>query len=464
MNRLRRTLEYLWPELLLEGTPWYDEWKKAHREQFAQRCRVFFVLVIIGYVGHYYLVDIPRHKEPIEAWFAFRMTMSALAGTCILFYLNPTFILSRRVKWPAIVVLAIGSHAQAHVAIHFPEAPWIYPYIFVFASAMVLNTSPLKSMFFCVPVFASFIFPLTAAGIPEYQLASASVVCSIIIFVIRASYESEIRQFLLTQERDRYRQQSIDLGKEFEGRLKSFIPKVIYERLDDLIQNTKMTVLEATLDVLTPKKMHVACLWSDIRGFTKQSERIDDFLAESVIPEVKACSDAIESYQGIPRKIGDLIFAYFDDSDERSNLLRSILAGFDLCEVNKDMNATVSNVKVRRYILISSGEALVGNMGGLNSGVEITALGSPVNFLARLDDATKQPGMKKHLEPGDIILCHNSARNLQSMKLGIEWNRICLKTEQVEIRDFEHVDNVYVLKPTQRNQSILLDAHSEHAG
>jgi len=463
VDRLRHILEYLWPELLLEGTPWYENWVKTHREQFAQRCRFFFVLVVVGYIGHYYLVDVPRNKEPLEAWFAFRMIMAALAATCFLIYRNKSFIVSSRVKWPAIVVLAIGCHLQAHVSIHFPEAPWIYPYLFVFSSAILLNTSPVKSMLFCLPLMASFFPPLTLAGIPEYQLASATVVCTIIIIVLRTSYENEIRQFLLTQERDQYRTDALELGKEFEGRLKSFIPKVIYERLDGLIQNTKMTVLDATLEVLTPKKMRVACLWSDIRGFTKGSQEIDGFLIESVIPEVKACSDTIEGYQGIPRKIGDLIFAYFDDKEPTLNLLRSILAGIDLGEVNKDMNATVSSVSVKRYILVSSGEALVGNVGGLNSGVEITALGSPVNFLARLDDATKQPGMEKHLDPGDIILCEHSASSLLALNLDIDCKSIFLKSEGVHIKDFEDVEKVYVLKPSQQNHKALSTAHAHYA-
>lgn len=463
MQKLRQLLEYLWPELILQGTPWFREWSQGNKEQFANRSRIFFTLVGATYIGHYYFVDIPNNKQPLEAWFAFRMTMATLSAGCVLLYINRTFIHSKLVKWPAILVMALGCHTQAHVPIYFPDAPWIYPYLFVFSSVLLLGTSPLKSLLFALPIMASFVAPLTAAGLPVYQLSSATAVCAVVIFVVRSAYVSEIRNFLLTQERDQYRGAVIDLGKEYEGRLKSFIPKVISDRLEDQIENTKMNVLEATLDVLEPKKQEVACMWSDIRGFTQGSNDIDSFLADSVMPEVKACSDAVENHQGIPRKIGDLIFAYFDDRNIQLNLLRAISAGFALSELNKDMNATVSTVDVKRYILVSTGEALVGNVGGLNSGVEITALGPPVNFLARLDDATKSPGLMKHLEPGDIILCPDSARKLEQMKSELEPKRVCLNEAGVDIRDFPDVRSVFILRPSQPQHLSLSNAYKKIA-
>ena len=449
MYKLRRLLEYIWPELILKSTPWFEPWSKGHKKQFADRSKIFFTLVGLTYVGHYFLVDIPNNKEPIEAWLLFRMTMAALAGACVAIYFSKRFAESKFVKWPAIVAMAAGCITQAFVPVYFAEAPWFYPYLFVFASVLVLSTSPAKSLMFAVPIMLTYYYPLGIAGVPSYQQTSAMVVCAVVIFVVRSSYISDIRNYLLTQERDQYRSEIIELGKEFEVRLKSFIPRVISERLENLIDNSKMTVIEATLDVLSPKKRHVACLWSDIRGFTQGSKDLDDFLVDSVLPEVKVCSDAIEKHEGIPRKIGDLIFAYFDCPHKELNLVRSLLSGFELSEINKDMNETVSSVNVRRYILISSGEALVGNLGGMNSGVEITALGSPVNFLARLDDATKSPGLAKHLEPGDILLCPASAQLLSKIDSELSSLRVCLRSESVEIRDFPEVSEVFVLRPSE---------------
>lgn len=463
-SRLQRLIEYLWPELILKGTPWFSSWNLEHRKQFANRGKFFFSLVALGYLGHYYLVDIPNDKEPLEGWFIFRMSMAGISFVTVLAYFFEAFASSRFVKWPAFFVCAAACVTQAYVPVYFPEAPWFYPYLFIFTSILVLSTSPLKSLFFAIPTMFMFFTPLVEAGAPAYQLYSATVVSLIVIFGVRASYISEIRNYLLTRERDAFRDEVIDLGKEYESRLKSFIPRVIADRLEHLIENTKLSVLEATLEVLTPKKREVACFWSDIRGFTQGSKDIDKFLVDSVVPEVKACSDAVEDHEGIPRKIGDLIFAYFDGDDQRLNLLRSILAGFALSELNKDMNATVSTVDVNRFILVSIGEALVGNVGGLNSGVEITALGPPVNFLARLDDATKAPGLARHLEPGDIILSSASAALLSQMKVEMDCQRVCLRKESVDIRDFPEVEDVFVLRPSSEKHERLKHAYDLLAG
>lgn len=458
-SRLQRLIEYLWPELILKGTPWFNSWAIEHQRQFANRGKFFFTLVALGYIGHYYLVDIPNNKEPIQGWFTFRMSMAAISLATVASYFSGAFVRSRFVKLPALFVCAAACITQAYVPVYFADAPWFYPYLFIFTSILVLSTSPLKSLIFALPTMLMFLDPLVEAGAPAYQLYSATVVSLIVIFGVRASYISEIRNYLLTRERDAYRDEGANLAKEYEGRLKSFIPRVIAERLEHLIENKKMSVLEATLEVLTPKKREVACLWSDIRGFTRGSKDIDRFLVDSVMPEVKACSDAVENYDGIPRKIGDLIFAYFDGNDQEKNLLKSILAGFALSDLNKDMNATVSTVDVNRFILVSIGEALVGNVGGMNSGVEITALGPPVNFLARLDDATKAPGLARHLEPGDIILCSDSARLLSRINVDIKCLRVCLRHESVDIRDFPEVEDVFVLRPSSDKHERLKDAY-----
>jgi class 3 adenylate cyclase len=166
---------------------------------------------------------------------------------------------------------------------------------------------------------------------------------------------------------------------------------------------------------------------------------------------VKASSRAIEQFRGIPRKIGDLIFAYFDYESPAINVLRATLAGIALARLNEDMNATVSSIDINRYILISSGPALVGNVGGLDSSVEITALGSPVNFLSRLDEATKQHGFSKRLSRGDILLCERSAGLLGQLELEFDWDTIDFASIGVEIRDFPEAKRIYSLKPSHRN-------------
>ena len=462
MPNIRNIIEFSLPELILEGTPWYKAWIEQHRRLAANRKRIFFTLCFFTYLGHYFFVDVPRGKEPLELWFAFRVSMAVICIGCVFFYSKPRVHSNSLFIWPAIVAMSLGCFFQAYVSVYFPEAPWIYPYIFCFSSVLVLGVSPMQSLAFAIPLMLSFIPPLTTAGVPLYQLVSATFVCGIVILVVRTAYISDIRNFLLTQERDESRGEVIKLGKEYENRLKSFIPRVIVSRIQMLMDERKKSALEATVDVLQPVKKHVACLWSDIRGFTQASNDLDEFLFESVVPEVKVSSDAIETYHGIPRKIGDLIFAYFDHPKLDCNVLRVILAGYALSELNKDRNETVSSINIKRYILISTGEAIVGNVGGFNSGVEITALGPPVNFLARLDDATKLPGLSKMLAPGDLLLCENTAKELLNIFADIPICPVDLEKVGVSIRDFPEVQRIYVLKPSEKIRDEIVEYYSNN--
>ncbi len=461
MEWVRSVLRFLWPELLLEGVAWEHEWKETQRERFRKISIAFFVLAALGYIAHHYLLDIPNNLQPIENWFWFRVGIAVLCACCAIFYVSK-FSDTKWFRVPAIIGLAIGCYAQAQVSLAAPDlAPWFYAFAFAIGAVLVLQMSVLKSLLFVVPVMFSFYPALLESGVALDTLLSATFFMSLVAAIARSSYAFELRAFALTQERDQQREEFIEMQRDFSTRLRSFIPRVIADRMQRKIDINKMSVIEASVDVLTAKQKNVACLFSDIRGFTQGSRDLDSFLAESVIPEVKACSDAVENFSGIPRKIGDLIFAYFDDEDVRINIARAVLAGIALSRINEDMNATVSSVNVRRYILISTGEAIVGNVGGINSGVEITALGPPVNFLSRLDDGTKYPGLASELSQGDLILCERSATLLKQMTSELAIKRVCLREIDLTIRDFPEVDVVYILKPSDHNHTLLSQALEE---
>ena len=214
-------------------------------------------------------------------------------------------------------------------------------------------------------------------------------------------------------------------------------------------------MLQAAVEVLKARKTNVACLFSDIRGYTQGSKDLEAFVNKSVLPEMKACSDKVEEHLGIPRKIGDLIFAYFDDKSIDKNTVRAITAGMEIARLNQDMNATVTESEIRRYILISTGEAIVGNLGGLDSSIEITALGSPVNLLSRLDDLTKDPTMLDLLNPGDLIICQNTFSVIERLGIGLDCELIDLDALGLSVRDFPETQLLYRIEPNDRNYDQL---------
>ena len=139
--------------------------------------------------------------------------------------------------------------------------------------------------------------------------------------------------------------------------------------------------------------------------------------------------------------------------------INSVLERLVFARINEAMNATATQMPIKRHILISSGEAMVGNFGGLDSSVEITALGSPVNFLSRLDDLTKAPEMGSSLEPGNLILCQRSAETLTRAVPGLQFQSIDLQALNLSVRDFPETTIVYTLEPNDAHYATLVEAY-----
>ena len=326
-------------------------------------------------------------------------------------------------------------------------------------SALILRTSVVKSSGYALVVMA-FQWPvLMEAGVPVPVALSAGGVTILSLIIIRASYLAEIKYFLLSQQNIDTQRRNIELNIEFTDRVKSFIPGEIANRLERHLQDRNTSVIEAIYEVLRPRKQNIACLFSDIRGFTEGSKDLDAFIRDSVLPNVKESTNAIEIYGGIPRKIGDLIFAYFDHKSTHLNLIRSILAGLEIARINEDQNADRSNPNIERYILISTGEAIVGNIGGFDSSVEITALGSPVNYLSRVDELTKHPKLRELLVSSDLIICNTSLKLLHEIDVVPNVTSIDLSELGLSIRNFHEQTIIHTMRPTTENRQLFSDLY-----
>lgn len=454
-------LAWLFPTLLVEGTPWSQLWHQKERESFLFGCWLFFPVVALAYVGHYFFYDKPNHLEPLSFWLSFRLFMAICALATFAFYLTPA------VRWgwyrlPAIAMCLLMAVSQSYIALWHGRESWIFCYILILAGVLVLRMSALRSLLFVGAAVAATTPVLLEADTPTTYIFTGSVIAMAMSLFVRTSYLSDVRSFLLNQENIAAQKRIIELNLEFSERLRSFIPRIIAQRIDECMDRGRMSVIEASIEVLTPRKKQVACLFSDIRGFTEQSKDLEAFIRESVIPEVRSCTDAVEDFRGIPRKIGDLIFAYFDDEFADRNLLDCVAAGMTVSKLNHDMNATANSKQIRRYVLISCGEALVGNLGGFDSSIEITALGSPVNFLSRLDEITKSISISSLLSPGDLVVSEQASRDLFDLAPDIVQERIDLAARGVKIRDFEDVAYVFSVAPDDHNYACILRALDDH--
>lgn len=450
MNWFDRTVSWLFPKVLLSGTPWRADWEAQERESFISGAKLFFPAAAAVYIAHYHFFDVPMRLEPAQNWLLFRYSTAALS-LCALGYYMSSLCKVQHYKLVAGIVCSVYCFAQAQVAISYGKEAWVFCFGLVAISVQVLKEPVANSISISTILIAMMCPSLIQAGTPIASIISGSLAAFAMVVALRSSYIKDINNFILNKEYLAKQEQLSELNRDFSDRVRSFIPTVISERLEDYVNNHRMSVIEASIEVLRAQEKPVSCVFSDIRGYTKNAGDLELYIQNSVIPEMRVCSNIVEKNQGIPRKIGDLLFAYFDHTSQKLNALRALSSGLEISFANKAMNDTLNQKQIDRYILVSSGQAVVGNIGGVDSAVEITALGSPVNFLSRLDELTKAPALREKLRFGDILICNQTQELINGYVTSLDTEVLDLESLNLEIRDFSNIRQVRLLRPTENN-------------
>jgi class 3 adenylate cyclase len=124
-------------------------------------------------------------------------------------------------------------------------------------------------------------------------------------------------------------------------------------------------------------------------------------------------------------------------------------AAFEISRINADFNRGVpKNMLVKRFILIGAGEAVVGNLSGYSSSIELTAIGKPINQLSRIDEFTKNLHAQELLKSGDILFADEMFPYFQSY-INLEETEILdinLNILHLKVRDFEEIGRIYICR------------------
>ncbi len=457
MKFIENLIFLLFPQLLLKKKAWAEEYHRQEKEAFLKGARIFFALAAFLYVLHYYTVDRGEGLAPSPLWFTYRYSMAAIALVCLICYsFKRGIVSSRRYKWPTILACATFCFFQARTVLWYAAVPYVYSFLFVLISVFILRMPLASSLGFAIAVMGAFLPSLIEAGVSISMAFSAFSVTLIFIIYGQSRTLFNVQLFIANQQNLETQKKVIEINLEFNNQLRSFLPREIYERIIFNMRKKRMAANHAIEEVLRPRKRDVACLFSDIRGYTKSSKSNDSYILSSVLPNIKECTEAIEALRGIPRKIGDLIFSYFDHESQDINICRALLAAHHVCIINNDMNL-ISNIEVHRSVIITSGEATVGNVGGASSAFEITALGSPANLAARIDEAIKHTAMRTLLASTKII-CDEQTALACFRFAALEHQLVPLDELGITIRDFSEVTKLYLIKPTRANSEALSNA------
>ena len=162
------------------------------------------------------------------------------------------------------------------------------------------------------------------------------------------------------------------------------------------------------------EKRYCTFLFTDVRGFTALSEKLEpEQVTEIMNKALTIQAKTVQKYGGMVDKyIGDAMMAIFNaPMDLQHHEVLAVEAGIEiLAEIEK------AGLEVRIGIGINSGEAVLGNMGS-ESRFDYTAIGDAVNTAARLESATKERGVDILIGEQTEKFCGYRLQSLEPIKV-----------------------------------------------
>ena len=160
------------------------------------------------------------------------------------------------------------------------------------------------------------------------------------------------------------------------------------------------------------EKKYCTFLFTDVRGFTNLSEKLEPEQVTEIMNKVLTAQvTCIQAHGGMVDKfIGDACMAIFNaplDLDEHEK--RAVACAQDMRTAIKQLQKELPE-PIAIGIGVNSGEAVIGNMGS-DTRFDFSGIGDAINIAARLESATKEVGE-------DILIGHETAKSVDfSLKL-----------------------------------------------
>jgi adenylate cyclase len=149
------------------------------------------------------------------------------------------------------------------------------------------------------------------------------------------------------------------------------------------------------------EKKYCTFLFTDVRGFTSLSEKLEPEEVTKIMNKALTIqADTVKFYDGMVDKyIGDAMMAIFNAPiDIPDHETAAVLCAKEIQDKIK-----MADLGVEIGIGINTGEAVIGNMGS-DTRFDYSAIGDCVNTAARLESATKEVGK-------DILIGYSTAIN-----------------------------------------------------
>jgi len=193
----------------------------------------------------------------------------------------------------------------------------------------------------------------------------------------------------------------INFRKQFK--LRQLIKKQFEHYLDP--RQVKQLQKNPDLLKLGGEKRYATFLFTDVRGFTSLSEKLQPEEVTEIMN--KALTVQVECVQRnggmVDKFIGDACMAIFSaplDLEDHED--KAVKTAIEMQEAIKELNKELSH-EIAIGVGVNTGTAVVGNMGS-DTRFDFSAIGDCVNIAARLESGTKEAGV-------DILIGEETAKN-----------------------------------------------------
>ena len=175
------------------------------------------------------------------------------------------------------------------------------------------------------------------------------------------------------------------------------------------------------------ERKYCTFLFTDVRGFTSLSERLEPEEVTKIMNQALTIqANAVKEFGGMVDKyIGDAMMAIFNapiDLPRHEN--KAIGAAL---KIQADMEQADLGIEIG--IGINSGSAIIGNMGS-DTRFDYSAIGDAVNTAARFESATKDVGV-------DLVIGHNTKKNTKYRLKSLEPIKVKGKNNKLKIYTYE---------------------------
>jgi class 3 adenylate cyclase len=185
----------------------------------------------------------------------------------------------------------------------------------------------------------------------------------------------------------------------------------IKKRLKQFVSEQVLAELQRSGTALLPKRLNVSVLFTDIRGFTSLSERLNPAELSELLNRYyfSPLDNIIFRHNGtLDKHIGDSIMGIFGapvGGDDDAG--RAVQAALDVREEIAGINGSISDAERRIAvgIGIATGEVMAGIFGSPRK-KEYTVLGATVNLASRLE---------KLAGADQILICGETARLVENL-------------------------------------------------